>query len=517
MNPNQNPEPQNDNQYRSEFLSADPPQSPAEPAAPETTNPAPTPVANQAAAAPQQTQPAQITGIPPVTPGPAPVDPMQNLGKNDNQSAGLPPSGKKAGKKKKLIIGGAITLVVICLLGAGAVFGLYLPNKPDAVYKSGLERTGKAVDKLVNDNLTQDKLNEIKSTDLSGKLDVQAAGTSYGGTFNSKFDTKKSDSTVTYKNDQQNVSVQLLSDLADGKTYPDVYLKVSGLSALGLDQFIPQLKDYDGKWISATGDYLASIAPIENKDDSKPNEFGQKEAAELAKIVTNTTRDYVFTSDESKAVIQQKSFVGTEKLDEGITANHYTVGINKANANNYCKALIESIVASDAYKKIPGIDHGNVDENKNDSIKSCQDSINNDIKDTDTFDMWVDKKTKLIHKIRVTDEKDKGTYVEIGQTYKKGSNIPLFVTMHSDKDKYDAKLTLDVDTDKNVTKGSINFTYNGDDKYTANASFEFKPHEGDITIDKPKDAIPIQQVLKAFNFDPAELQQSTSQAEADLL
>lgn len=494
-----NPEPNNDNPDQAQ--SPDVNSTPTQQFTPNIVQPAAVPPVQSAPQTPQS-QP-QVTGIP-QNPQPAPP---------------LPPSGpnKKSSRKKKSIIIGAVVATLIILLGAGYVFGYYIPNKPENIYKSGFDRTGKAVDKLVNEGLEDDKMQSFKSSEVSGSVEVEAAGGNYSGNFNSKYDSKKSDTTATYKNPDQDVNLQVLSNLQDGKLYPDIYFKLSGLSGLGLDEFIPQLNNYDNKWISVSSDYLASVIPAEVQDESNGQDFSQEDAANLARIVTDTTREYVFTSNPDKAVVEQKSFVGTEELDGDITANHYTVALNKTNTKKYCKALVESVTTSDSYKKIPGINVDTLEEDRKQAIEDCDKSVDEDINDTDTFDLWVDKKTKLIHKIRVTDENDKGTYLEIGQTYKSGSNVPLFVTVHSDKDKYDAKLTLDVDTEKSITKGSINFTYNDTDKYTAKASFEFKPHTGEIKADKPEGAVSIEDVMKAFNFDPSAIQQNVQAEEDNLL
>lgn len=493
-----NPESEPNNENPSQAQNPDPYQPSVEPAQ-STVQPA--------AAAPQPTlntsQP-QVTGMPPTPMQPTSPQPFS-------------PTPGTSGKKKKITIIALIAAVIIALLGAGYVSGYYIPNQPDNVYKSGFERTGKAVDNLVSEGLEDKKLETYKNSEVSGTVEVKAAGAEYSGSFNSKYDSKKTDSTATYKNPDQDVNLQVLSSLPDGKVYPDIYFKLSGITGLGLDEFLPQLKNYDDKWISVSSDYLASVIPADIDDEASGQDFTEKDAAELARIVTDKTREYVFTSDTNKAVVEQRSFVGTEELDGDITANHYTVAIHKDNTKKYCKALVESVMSSDSYKKIPGVKADSIDEDKKDAIKDCDESVDKDIKDTDTFDLWVDKKTKLIHKIRVTDENDKGTYLEIGQTYKKGSNVPLFVNVHSDKDKYDAKLTLDVDTEKSITKGSLTFDYNDNEKYTVKAGFEFKPHNGEIKVEKPAGAVSIEDVMKAFNFDPSALSQDIKVEEDNLL
>src|SRR5688500_18121467 len=52
------------------------------------------------------------------------------------------------GKKKALVAAGAAAVVV--LGAAGYVFGFYLPNKPENVYKSALSNTGEGYQALID-------------------------------------------------------------------------------------------------------------------------------------------------------------------------------------------------------------------------------------------------------------------------------------------------------------------------------------------------------------------------------
>ncbi len=417
-----------------------------------------------------------------------------------------PPQSSASGqKKKRIIIGAVVGVAALVALSLGAVFGLVLPNQPDNVWSTGLSRTGKTVDRLVEEGTTQEKLDAYKSSELVGNVEVKTPQGDFKADVGSKYDAKKSDSTLSYKGADQDLSIRVMSDLADGKLYPDVYFQVNGIAKLGLDAFVPGVSAYDGKWIAASSDYLATVIPAEAKD-AKQDTFTEKDATELVKIVSATTQEYVLTSDKSKAVIEQRSFVGTEKIDNDITANHYTAGVNIENAKKYCKALIERVMAADAYKRIPGVDASKVEEDKTKALKDCDESATKDIKAEDTFDLWIDKKTKLISKARFTDKDEAGTYVEVGQTYKKGDVIPVFFKLNSDKDKYTGTLNIEANTKANTTKMTLKAETTGDQKVSGTASLELKPFKGDIKVDKPGDSIPLEQVLQQFGIDPKALQ-----------
>jgi hypothetical protein len=418
--------------------------------------------------------------------------------------------GSNSAKRKKILIGLAPALIAL-IVGGGWVFGFYLPNKPQNVWRTGLDRTGSTLDKLVIDATEKDKLEQSKKTEVSGSLEIKGEGANFSGSFSSKYDPANSDSGLNIKYDdagskEVNFNAQLKTKLPDDTNLPDLYFKVTGLNTFGVDQLVPTIAGYDGKWISVSSEYLKSVLPPETQEEFKKdreNDVKAEDVAELARIVSGTTHEYVFTSDESKSVLVQKRYLGVEKLDNDITAYHYEVGFNKSNVKEYCKALVSRFMGAEAFKKLPGVKADNIDKDKEAAIKDCEESADKDIKDNYTFDMWVDKKYKLVHKLRFSDEQDKGTYFEVGQTYRGDDVLPLFLVVHSDKDQYNAIFDLEVDTVKTAGKGTFDFAYTGAQKYTAKASFEFKPYEGDINVEEPKGAIPIEEVLKKLGLDPS--------------
>lgn len=408
--------------------------------------------------------------------------------------------------KKALLIGG-IAAGVVMLLGVGFVFGLYLPSKPENVYRTGLDRSGKAMDKLIVEATKKEKLEEFKNADISASAELNFAGEKYTGSLTSKYDQKKGIHTVSFASDtpdskQQNISAKLLTEVSDSGL-PSLYFQLSGTSLL--EGFFPAAKEYDGKWISISKEYLESLG-LDMKDIStsgNENEFKTEDAIELVNVASKVTREYVLTSDKEKAVLQNKRYIGKEKL-EGIDAQHYEVGVDKGHAKDFCKALITEIVATKAYKKIPGVNSDTADKERDDAIKGCQEGVDRDIKDDDVFEMWIDTKYKLIHKIRIPDEDDKNSYLDIGQMYKGGDDISFFIALHEDKEKVDAKITVDSNVKANTSKGILIVSGGSEEQaYSVKASFEAKPLKGEVTFEKPKDIVSIEEVLAKLGYDPA--------------
>lgn len=408
--------------------------------------------------------------------------------------------------KKALFIGGIVAGLVL-LLGIGFVFGLYLPNKPENVYSTGLDRSGKAMDKLIIDATKKEKLEEFKNADISASAELNFAGEKYTGSLTSKYDQKKGEHTVSFASDtpeskQQEISAKLLTEVSDGGL-PSLYLQLSGTSML--EGFFPVAKEYDGKWISISKEYLESLG-LDMKDIStagNESEFKTEDAIELVNVASKVTREYILTSDKEKSVLQNKRYIGKEKL-EGINTQHYEVGVDKGHAKDFCKALITEIVATKAYKKIPGVNNDTADKERDDAIKGCQEGVDRDIKDDDVFEMWIDTKYKLIHKIRIPDEDDKNSYLDIGQIYKGGDDISFFIALHEDKEKVDAKITVDSNVKANTSKGILVLSGGSEEQaYSVKATFEAKPLKGEVAFEKPKDIVPIEEVLAKLGYDPA--------------
>lgn len=399
---------------------------------------------------------------------------------------------------------GSGVVLTLALIGGG-VFGLYLPSTPASVWSTGINRSGKAVDGIVQAATVPDKLKSYGTSIITGSANVQFDGSTYSGHFNTSFDRSSQDGgfdfTMKDKSDaSKTVSAKVLSQIPANSVYPNVYFQITGLKALGLDQLAPGASDYDGKWISISSDYLKSLGDsyIPTGDNTK-DRLTASDIAEVARAASTVTKNYVFSTDKDKAVFVQKSFVGKEKMD-GLGTYHYKVGIDKARAKGYCVALDNAMLSTGAYKKLSGDSASDISKAKQSASKDCADSTK-DIKASDTFDMWIDGHYKLIHKIRVYDQKDKGIYTEVGQNYRGGDELSLFVNYHDTKNKADGSFTLDTNLETNSTKGTLmaksaskdlpfNFTL------TLTATASDKP----VKIKVPTGAVSIQDVMKKLGL-----------------
>lgn len=428
-----------------------------------------------------------------------------------SSAAFAPP--KKSRKKKILLICGAVVLLMGA--GAGAVFGFYLPNKPDNVWKTGLNRSGEALGSVVNSATEKSKLESFKKSQVNASVALSHSDAKYSGTFAAKFDDTKSDGSfdvsITEKDlPAKQLGVKYLSELKSGSLYPSLYFQITGLKAFGgeeLEAFVPGISEYDGKWIGIDADYLKSLGmPVEEtkpEEQNKDQSISADDVSELARTMTNTVNEYVLTANPDKALFEQRKFVGKETVD-GVKAYHYQVGINKQHAKDLCRATIERIAATNIIKKVPTYTDENTSKAmQEDQIKSCQESAEKDIKQDYTFDMWIDAKYKLIYKIRATSPDDAEMYTEIGQIYKGGDELSLFLATHDGKAQSESRATLETNMKTNQTKANLAFkSTNAENPFDLTMTLEAKPYAEEIKIEKPAGTVPVQDVLQELGIDP---------------
>lgn len=449
--------------------------------------------------------PAAVTGIPnssensaPYTAGTpgAPVTPITPTG----MSIMSPPKNRK---KKLFLIGGLLTLAI--LLAGGYVFGYYIPNRPENVWKTSIKRSGEAFNKLITSATEPSKLDSFKKSDITMNIDATYAGGSYKGSFDVKFDAAKSNGELTFasKNEDtssQSLNAKFMSELAANSQYPNIYFQISGLRSLGLDSFMPALAEYDGTWISVDAAYLQSLGNVPTAEETDAKELASEDIAELARTAAAVTAEYVFNPDPQKAVFEQRSFVGKEKINS-INTYHYQVGIDQNNARAYCRAMIERITATDAYKKLPWVNETTIERDTEQAIKECQDISFEGI-DKQVFDLWVDTKYKLIYKIRAADVDTPDVYTEIGQVYRGGDDVSLFVAYHDESNQTDGKFTLDINMATNTTKGTFVLTgKQGDDEpYIVTINVGAQPYDGDVQVQPPANTVPLRDVLQKLGL-----------------
>jgi hypothetical protein len=398
-----------------------------------------------------------------------------------------------------MITGGSVLTVAVA---ATAVFGFVLPNRPSAAWSTGLNRSGKALNELVNTATEKSTLESYKRSRVTASVSGNFGGVDLSGSFDSKFDMSSGVGGISVVGKQagqpdQNYSLKFIGQLAKDHLYPNVYLQLSGYKSLGLESLIPGIDAYDGKWIGIDDSFYSSLH-LDPSTTSNKNTLTSDDVAELSKAAMSVTSDYVFSTNPKKAVFELKKTIGKEKVDS-ISAYHYVVGLNKTNFGSYCDALVNKVTAAPAYKKIPGISSTTVDSDKATAKKDCRSLVVN-VKDSDSFDLWVDAKYKLIYKIRFTDTTSPGAYVDVGQHYNGGDTVILFVHANDPTSKTDINFVLTTNTKTNATAVDFTAVNSSDSPYKYKVSAKAEPYTGTIDTTAPAGSVKIQDVLNQLGL-----------------
>lgn len=448
-------------------------------------------------------------------------------------------------RKKVMIAGGSGVGVALALVLF--VFGFYVPNKPENVWRTGMDRTGDQMTAMITKLEDPKALAQLEKSKITAQGSIDLDGQKATLSLDTKADDTKSDSTAQLNATISGmpeiaITAALKTQLPDNALLPNLYFKVSGIGELGLDGFIPGISAYENKWIAVEQDFLKQFeSTLSSQTTASAQPMTQADIVSIAKDVNAVSQEYIFTSDPEKAVIQLDEFIATEE-SEGIKANHYKAKLDTDNLAEYCTALGDTLLKNEAVKDndlLGGIDAA--------EIKRQCDTAGDDLA-TNKFDLWMDKKHKLFHKVRFSEdldaqaekiEEDKQKciadfrdnpdpqglasdaycsynddmietgeiYTEFGQVYKGDDTFELFMNAIEDtnKSQSDARIELTVNAKDLTIDGNMSFSTKSEYvNMEGELTIETEPYDGEIDASKPTDAIPIQQVIDALtNTQPA--------------
>lgn len=394
-------------------------------------------------------------------------------------------------KRKGLLIPAAVVLVLMGG-GAAAYFGYYLPAKPENLWKTALERTGNGYDKL-SEYIVKQTESESNGATVNGTFKI-GGELAADGSFKGSSDGTNSQLTGTISASGLKVGLDFRT-LKSATGTPDVYIKVGGLQGLG-DLFDAAGSEYqsflngvDGNW------YFIDHSLFDQLTEGGASNFqiSQKDYSDFLKAISGPSKTYIFDATNNQSALVVKQQIGKEKLGDRNTYR-YKVGINKENLKKYNNALCDSLKDTKIFKLISGLDLTS-------NLKDCKDTADIDrIKETDSSDVWVDTRTKLIHKIRFTQKDNISNYFDIGQDYQGGDILPLFMDMRSKKSGSDSKFRLDMSLDMKSNKFSIKADYSdksSDGSPASSGTFDMNitPNKSPIKVEKPANSKNLIQLL----------------------
>lgn len=398
-------------------------------------------------------------------------------------------SGGKKGKKKFGIIA---IIVAILLLGggaAGAYFGVYLPSKPENMWKSAMANSGKVYDEAI---VFATKERSEKPMKIEGSYDLDGAVESDGKvTGEWKGLDGKVNGDLSAAGLKVGFDVRTIKATDDSS---DLYFKLSGLQGLGTliggGQMGEVVNSINEQWFVVDHTLLEQAASVQG-DES----FTKEDVTTFMEKAGVPTKEYLLSSDPQKAVFEVRQQIGSEKK-EGRNTYRYKVGYNNENFGKYVEALCNA-VKDDKIGKLA------LEKEK----KSCADLGKDAAKEKtdETADVWVDKRTKLPHVVRISDPKSADNWMELGQDYQGGDEFPMSFKLQSKEDKQnievDVKSVVNTKTDAVSVDGTFSAKAGQDQNVSGKMSLKLTPSsESSVKVDKPENAKSIIELMNSLGL-----------------
>lgn len=434
------------------------------------------------------TTPVMPQAVPAMSPTPAPTpvtapQAMQPLGKS---------------KKKYALAIPVIALVLLLGGSAGAYFGLVVPNKPENVWKTALSNTGKGYDRLAT---YLEEQQTKKGSTAKGTYKIESGELVFDGSFETKSDQKDSVTKLDIGAAGVRVNLDVLTTIPENSTYPDVYMKASGLDGLSrvesLADYANLLTTLNDQWYSVDHTLFEQLekSAANTNDDVNPS-FTTEDIAKIQQAVGRAAKEYVFTSDTSKSVLEIAQYVGKETVD-GRSVHHYKVKVNKANMKAFVTKLKDELKQT----KLADLYSG----------QSFEEAINFDgllksvdeLKDDDTMDVWVDAKTKLVRTVRFSEKTNQANYLDIGMKYTGGDDFPFYLSYRTDEsgDKTAFDLTLSLNTKTDIMNFEGILKAEGSSPADGTVKGDITLHNDDFTAEVPVGAKPYTDLINELFGD----------------
>lgn len=427
-----------------------------------------------------------------------------------------------ASKPKKPLIFGGIAVGLLALVGIVYVFAFYLPNTPANVYSASLRNSGKALDALITYSKTQEHT-QYTSSSFTGGLQAKSPGASYDVNLTGAVD-KNANGNIQLNADVmgEKLAANIVSVKAVNDSSPDIYVQLSGikseLDSVGLNKY-----DYlDGQWIvidhTLVDSYLSALSSGGNSSKTTAPTYAEVEDA-IARVQA-VNKQYLFTTNSKTAVLTNEKYIATEK-NGGKTFDHYKVGYNKAHLSAYVGAVGSALDASQLNSWYKGVSGGkNLSQGMN--VSSLQSKVNS-ASGNYTFDMWADKKTKLVSKVSLADPSDKTNIISVSQGYDGGTTFPFSIGFtgkdSSTGDPQAANLNITLDTKTNKTELTFTSNTQSTDGITnISGNVSFTPSNNAVKAVAPKNATSLTNLLVSLGLsgasDPGAASVTTDQSQA---
>lgn len=445
-----------------------------------------------------EAQPPQPAGAQQPVQQTTPMQPSQpNAGGNVYVGGGPGGTARQMPSRQRLLmIAGAATVLV---LATGAyVFGFYMPNRPSTVFKAALNNTAEGYDQLVTYADKVQSSNTFDNTQIDGTYTIDAGDSTMDGTLTAHIDNGNSTFSADMGASGVRVKLEGMTKKVSNSDTPDAYVKLSGIRGMGANFNMPSLDTLDGQWVAIDHTFFSNFAKSSAGSSASSNPAtttpSEKDIVAAARVVGSVARKYYFSTTPSTAVFKMTDFVGKE-TSEGKATNHYKVSVNKDHVKAFATELgteLDKTKLNDWAKTNYGKSLSALVDVE--GMKKSADSI----KATDTFDLWVNTKTKLVHKVRLHDTSNKDAYYDLGLNYNGGAEKPFFVNAYTKEGTTTSAVNfgISVNTDTNAVKLTFNTNSTTDGaKTTMMLSATAKPTTSKVQVTVPTGTITLLDAL----------------------
>lgn len=390
----------------------------------------------------------------------------------------------KSRKKLFAVIGISVAVVLAATGVTLAYIGVIGPNKPENIWSSALNNTGKAYDELVG---YANEVKNVKDWQYDGTFKL--SGTiAADGTIQGKSSGDTSDMTATISAVGAKIGLDVRTFPSTNST-PDFYVRATGLQGLGTllaaddPTYQQMLNGVNNHWY-VIDHTLFDQAGIHTNSSTQ---ISGDDIIALLKTWGTTNKKYLFTSDASRSVLTMKQKVGKETRNSR-PVYHFKAGIRVDHLGPYIEQLCKDAKSSQIAKSLGDL------ENTYDCAKEAKNTVKDmAIKDSDTADVWVDTKTRLVHSIRFTDVKNKDNYLEIAQNFTGGNQVPMSLVLHDTESGETTDITTKLTYNKDTRKLQSNMdvktaSKDSDQNMSGTFGFNIQPSKDKVKVEKPTDA-----------------------------
>ncbi|MBC7546823.1 hypothetical protein H7171_03700 [Candidatus Saccharibacteria bacterium] len=409
----------------------------------------------------------------------------------------------------------AIGIVLLLIIGGlGFYFGFY--TNSSLLYKEALSNSGVAYSSLVDYAKSQSSGTASTAATVDGTYSFKSTNVSVDGKINFKGDANNSEIIfdVGFMGNRVNLDTRVLK-APTGDT-PDLYVKADGITGFGAlltgsGAAGAKIDVLNGKWVSVDHSFIDSLQKSSPLAMSPMTAMPTKDQIyDEAAAIGNVNKEYLFSTDKTKAVTTVLHKYGMETID-GHKLYHYKVGFVKENVKKFVAAQKDALKAS---KLESWIMANNYQTQVDESFTQLADSSDK-IKPTDYVDVWADLNSRTIYKTRASsDGSAAAKYIEAGFDYKRGDkNFKYFLNGVFAEGNFALKVDLDSVTNV-ATINVIGLAGSGTSATKIAADFTIKTGNNKIVIEKPVASYTAAQVMALYQAIVAQ-SEAAANAEAN--